>query len=73
MTATNMLDAHVDHIFKGLVEVVADLLDLIFLSQQVLLDLIDTIELFITASLTSPKSQLSATGAKQDSIKLAIF
>ena len=34
-----VLDAHVDHVFKCLVQVVADLLDLIFLSEQVLLNL----------------------------------
>ena len=36
-----VLDAHVDHVFKCLVKVVADLLYLIFLSEQVLLNLTD--------------------------------
>ena len=34
-----VLDAHVDHVFKCLVQVVADLLDLVFLSEQVLFNL----------------------------------
>ena len=40
ISLTILSDAHVDHVLKGLVEIVADLLDLVLLSQQVLLHLI---------------------------------
>merc|ERR1712037_483883 len=36
-----MLDGHVDHILKGLVEVVADLFDLVLLVQEIFLHLVD--------------------------------